>query len=128
MFCLNASWVALRILLGPSCSSLGEALGLSWVPLGRSWGCLGRSWGALGPLLGHSCAFLGRAWAGLRRILVLLGASGPLWGRPGGSQEPPETLFGTILVASGDDLGTIFRGIWEQLDSYLDMLFFPPSL
>ena len=111
MFCLNASWVALRTLLGPSWASLGEALGLSWVPLGRSWGCLGRSWGALGPLLGHSCAFLGRSWAGLQRILVLLGASGPLWGRPGGSQERPETLFGMILGPSGDDLGRNFGRI-----------------
>ena len=110
---------------GPFLDPLGEALGLSWVPLGRSWGCLGRSWGALGPLLGHSCAFLGRSWAGLQRILVLLGASGPLWGRPGGSQEPPETNFGTILGPSGDDLGTILGGIWEQLESYLVMLFLP---
>ena len=125
MSCLIASLVALRSLLGPSWASLGESLGLSRVPLGRSWGCREHSWGALGPLLGHSCAFLGRSWAGLQRILVLLGASGPLWGRPGRSQEPPETYFGTIFKSSGDALGTILEGIWEQLESYLVMLFLP---
>ena len=42
MFCLNAFWVALRTLLGPSWASLGEALALSWPPLGSLGAPLGR--------------------------------------------------------------------------------------
>ena len=111
---------------GPFLEPPGLSFGRSWASLGRllaALGALGRSWGALGPLLGHSCALLGRSWATLARILVLLGASGPLWGRPGEAQDPPDTHFGTILGPSGDGLGTILGGIWEQLQSYLVMLF-----
>ena len=124
--CLERSWGGLGGLLG----ALGAVLEASWALLGVSWALLGRSWGglglllgALGALLGRSWALLERSWAGLGRILVLLGASGPLWGRPGGAQGPPDTHFGTILRPSGDGLGTILGGIWEQLQSYLVMLF-----
>ena len=108
---------------GPFLAPLGALLGRPWASLGRLLAALGALLGALGPLLGRSCALLRRSWAGLRRILVLLGASGPLWGGPGGSQEPPETLFGSILGSSGNDLGTILGGIWEDLESYLVMRF-----
>ena len=116
MFRLIASWVALRTLLGPFWTSLGEALGLSWAPLGRSWG-------PLGLLLGRSGALLGRSWAGLWRNLVLLDASGPLWGRPGQSQEPPETLFRTILGPSGADLGTSLNTPWGKKSLSLGLPF-----
>ena len=102
---------------GPFLEPPGLSFGRSWASLGRLVAALGALLGALGPLLGRSCALLRRSWAGLRRILVLLVASGPLWGRPGGSQEPPETLFGSILGSSGNDLGTILGGIWEKLES-----------
>ena len=101
-------------LLGGSCTSFGRLLDALEALLGILRGLLGCSWDALV-----------RSWAGVRHILVLLGASGPLWGRPGRSQEAPETLFGTILGPSGDDLGTIVGDIWEQLVSYLVMLFLP---
>ena len=111
-FVLDCSW-----------DPLGTLLGRTWASLGRLLAALGALLCALGVLLGRSCPLLGRSWAGLRLILVLWAASGPLWGRPGGFQEPPETLFGMILGPSGDDLGTILGGIWEQLESYLVMLF-----
>ena len=83
---------------------------------------LGPLLGALGALSGRSFGALGRSWTGLWHFLVLLDASGPLWRRPARSPEPPKNLLATILGPSGDDLGTILGGIWEQYESYLVML------
>ena len=101
---------------GPFLEPPGVSLGRSWASLGRLLGALGALLGSLGVLLGPSYAHLGRSWGGLWRILWLLSASGPLLRRSGGSQEPPETYFGTILW-------TIWGGIWEQFERYLVMLF-----
>ena len=86
-------------LLGPPEATLGEVWGVLGPPLALPGALFGRSW----PLLGDSCEGAGS----------LLGALGWLRGAregpkslPGGSQEPPGTLFGVILAPSWDDLGS----------------------
>ena len=93
----------------------GLSFGWSWASHGRLLGALGALLGSVGALLGLSYALLGRSWGALWRILWLLCASRPLRGRSGGSQEPPDTHFGTILRAFGDDLGRNSGTISEVL-------------
>ena len=94
---------------GPFLEPPGLSFGWSWASLGRLLGALGALLGSVGALLVLSYALLGRSWGGLWRILWLLSASRPLRGHSGGSQEPPETHFWTILGAFGDDLGRNLR-------------------
>ena len=100
---LNASWAALRTLLGASGALFWTVLGLSWAPLGRSWGSLGLSWGALGALLCALGALLGRSLAHLVALERFSAAPGTLGRVPRASRD----LFWELL-------GTIWAGIWDQ--------------
>ena len=90
----NASWAALRTLLGAS-GPLLDGLGRL---LGASWALLGASLAPLGPL---GC---------------MLGPQGSIWGPFWALKARFGVDFGGVWGGSGEDLG----GSWEDFDQILD--------